>query len=205
MDDDAKCTTEELIALVRAGDHDSRRELFQRIYAELRRRAGACLGGESPLHTWSATDLVHETFQKLVRTEHASWSDRRHFLFCAAEAMRQLLVDHARGKKRMKRGGAARHAPLDDLSSAIVATAAGETRAAEEIEALDAALRTLAASRPDFVRIVELRFFVGLSMKEIAAVVEQPLRTVERRWRVARGWLRQALEGEEHGGTYEAL
>lgn len=162
--------------------------LFSIVYDELRRLAAAALRHERPDHTLQPTALVHEAYLRLADEPHARWENRSHFLAVAARAMRRILVDHARGRNAAKRGGGANHVPVDDVQPA-----ADDGGLALDLVMLDAALARLAALDLRQARIVELRFFGGLSVEETAEVVEASTRTVKRDWQVARAWLKREM------------
>ena len=164
-------------------------QLLSVVYGELRRLAQGYLRGEPGGHTLQATALVHEAYLRLIGQESVGFKDRAQFFGAAAGAMRRILVDHARAKKRRKRGGGA---PLVSLDEAL---AVMEQRAVDLV-ALDEALCSLAEFDPSKARLVELRFFAGLSMAEAAQALGMSLRTAERQWTTARAWLRSALDGE---------
>lgn len=162
-------------------------ELLPYIYDELRRRAARYLRRERVNHTLQTTALVHEAYLKLVDQKAVQWKDRGHFFAVAAQAMRRILVDHAKYKNRSKRGG-----ELPDLQlDAAVENAIVESKV--DIEALDEALSRLALVDPDGERLVELRFFAGLSLEEAAAVMEISRATAAREWQVAKSWLHREL------------
>lgn len=171
------------------GRAEPRPESMALLYAELHRIAEACFRSQSAAHTLQPTALVHEAFAKLQRGERISEGGRHQFFAIAARAMRQILVDHARTKQRRKRGGAAHQ---NDLV-AIDSITAGSSADPDELLDLDRALLELAARDARQARIVELRFFGGLEMSEVAACLEVSLSTAEREWRVARAWLGQRL------------
>lgn len=154
-------------------------------YDELRRIAQDCLGGERPGHTLDATALVHEAYLKLVGQQDVHWQNRAHLLGVAAQAIRRILVDHARGKARDKRGGRFRRVTLSGVGSS----------AAPELDLLDLddALERLAAIDERDARIVEMRYFAGLSLDEIAATFGISERTVRRQWNYAKTWLFREL------------
>ena len=172
------------------GDERARDELTPLIYDELRRLARGFLRRERPGHTLQPTALVHEAFLRLIDQSRVDWRNRAHFFGLAAQMMRQILIDHARGHARAKRGGAMRQVSFEE--TAIVS----EERAAELI-ALDDALTALAAFDSSKSRIVELRFFGGLTNEEVGEVMGMSLRTVEREWRKAKAWLRRAISKGE--------
>lgn len=161
--------------------------LFDLVYGELRRMAHLQLGEQSPEWTLNPTALVHEVFLKLAGGKPPA--DRRHLLALAARAMRQIVVDHARGKNRLKRGGPERPVALDPVEPGIVDLAAQ----AEEVLIVDRALHSLAKSDPRLERVVELRFFGGLSVEETAEVLGVSAPTVKRDARLARAFLRRHL------------
>lgn len=174
----------ELLAAWREGDREAIRELMPLVYDELRalaRRQAA--GGSETLRT---TALVHEAYLKLARHSHLAVQDRQHFFALAAKAMRQLVVDHARRRTAVKRGGAAGAVSLDEAQIPHQARAA-------EIIALDEALDRLASLDEALSRVVELRFFAGLSVEETAGVLDCSPRTVKREWRKARALLHADL------------
>lgn len=160
--------------------------LLPLVYDELRRLAQRQLNRRRAGETLNTTALVHETYLKLVDQSRAGWRDRVHFLAVAAVAMRHILVDYARRRVAKKRGGNARHFQLDEARLGV------ETRVIE-ILALDEALTSLAALDERLSRVVEMRFFGGLSVDEIAAVLEVTDRTVKRDWRKAKALLYSAL------------
>lgn len=169
------------------GDRDSVRELVPLVYEELRTMADRQLRGERPGHTLQPTALVNEAFVKLVGSEAQPWESRTHFFRAAATAMRRILVNHALARKAEKRGGGAKKVPLDEAVALL------EERSLDLI-ALDEALTRLAERDEEKSRVVELRFFVGLSTEEAAEVMGISTRTVERHWRLAKAWLRQQVE-----------
>lgn len=178
----------ELLAAARAGDSSAAERLFAAVYADLKRIARRQLGGAG--ETLSPTALVHEAYLRLARPGALGQHDRTHFFAVAARAMRQILVDHARRKAADKRGGGIAAGELDEGRIA----AGGET-AAEDLLALDAALARLAAADERLARVVELRFFGGLELAEIADVVGVSERTLKRDWRRARAFLYREITG----------
>ncbi len=174
----------------RAGHAPALDEMLPLVYAELRRLAGAYLRRERPGQTLQATALVHEAYVRLMREHHVSWENRAHFCAIAANSMRQILVERARARRTAKRGGGAQRVSLAD---AMIGAAAG---AGVEVEALHEALERLAAVDPDRARLVELRYFGGLTIEEAAEVLGQSPATVKRRWTLARAWLARELTGE---------
>jgi RNA polymerase sigma factor (TIGR02999 family) len=180
----------EVTALLRQwqeGDPRALERLTELVYDKLRRMARAYLAGERPDHTLQPTALVHETYLRLVDHKAMAWEDRRHFFAIAATTMRRILVDHARGQRREKRGGDRPRLSLD---------AVGELPAADraaEVVAVDDALERLATEDRLKVSVVELRFFAGLTNGEAAAVLGLSEPTVRRHWRAAKLWLYHEL------------
>lgn len=164
------------------GDTDAREKLMPLVYAELRRRAAAYLNRERKDHTLQPTALVHEAYLRLIGQERVVWQNRAHFYGVAAQTMRRILVDHARGHGRDKRFGAAIRVTLDDRLPAV-------QPADCDMLLLDQALGELAALDPRQARIVELRYFGGLTEREIASVLDVSRSTVTREWLIAKGWL----------------
>ena len=162
--------------------------VFALVYDELRKLAASALRHERSDHTLQPTALVHEAYLRLADEPTARWENRSHFMAVAARAMRRILVDHARKHKAVKRGSGAVRLSLDDLERA--ATSPSD---AVDLVALDDALGRLANLDPRQARIVELRFFGGLSVEETAAVVDASARTVKRDWQLARAWLKREM------------
>ncbi len=156
------------------------------VYEDLRRIAHRQLRGERSDHTLDTGALVHEAYLKLSSLDRIEWRDRSHFLAAAAGAMRRILVDYAVARKTRKRGGVRQRVPLEDV---IVLTDDN----AQELLALDDALRRLAAESERAARIVEWRFFGGMSIEETAEVLEISPATVKREWTLARAWLNREL------------
>ncbi len=186
---DAALTTQ-LLSRATRGDGAAAEQLFPLVYDELRRLAGAYMAKQAAAHTLQPTALVHEAWVKLVDVERSDVEDRAHFFRLAASAMRSVLVDHARGKARSKRGGDRERVPLTDLDPADRPDVA-----VEDLLDLDASLRELELVDEPLARLVELRFFGGLTNDETAEVLGVSTRTVERGWRTARAWLGTALGG----------
>jgi RNA polymerase sigma factor (TIGR02999 family) len=162
-------------------------DLFTLVYAELRRIAGRQLRGERAGHTLGTTALVHEAWFELAKLERIRWESRAHFLALAAQAMRRVLIDYAVARKSQKRGGGKAHEPLED--DALIAV----TERPDEFIALDEALQRLAAINERHARIVECRFFGGMSVEETADVLGTSPATVKRDWALARAWLNREL------------
>ena len=186
----------DLLARVANGDTAAKEELFVLVYAQLRQLAGACFRGKSSNHTLQPTALVHEAFLRMMRQE-GQWNGRNHFVAVAAVAMRQILTDHARKRNAGKRGG---EQTIVTLDAEIAAEGPGVSGAPPgdagmvDVLALDAALTRLAALRPRQARIVELRYFGGLTVEEVAETLNLSRQMIEKEWRHARAWLRIALE-----------
>jgi RNA polymerase sigma-70 factor (ECF subfamily) len=157
--------------------------LIPLVYGELRAIAGRYLSRESPSHTLQSTALVHEAYFKLIGQRRVQWQNRAHFFGIAAQMMRRILVDHAREQHRDKRGGPAPRLSLDE------AMATPEPERDVDLLALDEALTSLARIDPRGARIIELRFFSGLTIDEITEVLDISAGTVKRDWSAARAWL----------------
>jgi RNA polymerase sigma factor (TIGR02999 family) len=183
-----------ILSAVEQGDPQAAARLLPLVYDELRKLAAAKLAQEKPGHTLQATALVHEAYLRLVgKCDEPNWSGRGHFFAAAAEAMRRILVEKARRKKRDKHGGALRRVNLDE---SCVLTPDPQ----DELEALDEALRRFEVVDPPAARLVKLRFFAGLSMAEAAQALSVSLRTAERNWAYARAWLHRAMGVEPPAG-----
>jgi RNA polymerase sigma factor (TIGR02999 family) len=174
------------------GDADALEQLLPLVYGELRRIASNQLRRERADHTLVPTALVHELYMRLVDQRRTSWQNRAHFFGLAAQLMRRILVDHARAQHAEKRGGLVTHVSLDDALGGDPSEPRAHGPAADVL-AIDEALERLATIDPDQARIVELRFFAGLSIEETAHVLKRSPRTVKREWRLARAWLYRAL------------
>ena len=177
--------TEQLLA-IRAGDREALNQLMPLVYERLRAMAHARLAGRDPGASLETTGLVHEAYLRLVDQSRAEWRDRSHFFAVAATAMRQIVVDRARRRGAAKRGGAVRPDLLDEND-------AGAAARTEEILAVDEALTQLRALNERLVKMVELRFFAGLSIADTAEVLGIDPRTINRDWRMARALLFRAL------------
>ena len=178
----------ELLRAWGAGDAGAAEALVPVVYAELRRQARSALRREREGHTLQATALVHEAWLRLDGQHDAHWESRNQFLAVAAQTMRRVLVDHERTRRALKRGGGATQVTLGDAEHAVAAPDA------VDVLALDDALARLATMDPRKARLVELRYFAGLSIPEAAATLGVSLATVGREWAVARMWLRRELE-----------
>jgi len=173
------------------GDGAALDALLPVVYAELRRQARLVLRNETAGHTLQPTALVHEAYLKLVDQRPDRWQSRAQFFAVAARCMRQVLVDAARTRRAAKRGGGARPITLSDGLAG--APAAGGEAIGDDVLALDAALTRLAALDPEQARLVELRYFAGLTLDDTAATLGVSPATVSREWTVARRWLRREL------------
>ena len=175
------------------GEEGAIDDLLPAVYEELRELAAHFLKGERREHTLQPTALVHETYLRLVGAPQIRWENRAHFFATAATVIRRILLKHARSKKCAKRGGSWRRVPLDlDIT----------VKAPEiDIVALDEALERLGRFAPQKLRVVELRFFTGLSLEGTAEVLGVSPRTVARDWRIAKAWLCRELQGATADGS----
>jgi RNA polymerase sigma factor (TIGR02999 family) len=175
-----------------AGDQAALDQLTPVIYAELRRRAHSYMKNERPDHTLQTTALANEAWLRLVNVSTVDWKDRAHFFAIAAHMMRRILVDAARTRRREKRGGSAQRIDLDQIPDI-------SARRDPELIAIDDALETLAGLDPRKAKVIELRFFGGLSVEETAEVLKVHEQTVLRDWRLARVWLLREISGQHPG------
>jgi RNA polymerase sigma factor (TIGR02999 family) len=175
-----------LLNAIDAGDPKAAEELLPLIYEELRKLAAAKMAREQPGQTLQPTALVHEAWLRIVGPGQEDWSSRGHFFGAAAEAMRRILVEKARRRRVLEKGGFCEKAEMEELELVIAAPT-------EELLDVDEELDLLAAEDPAAADLVKLRYFVGLSMPEAADAMGLPLRSAERLWAFARAWLRQAL------------
>jgi len=180
-----------LRAELREKDSSSNGAIFHLVYAELRRLAHHYLSRERPGHTLQATALVHEVYLRLIPQAEATWEDRVKFVGIAAHVMREILVEYARSRGRIKRGGEHERIPLDDAVACIDADIG-------RWEDLDRALDRLAQLDPRQSKVVELRYIGGLTVEEAAQVLGVSPKTVKRDWSIARAWLRREL-GDDPG------
>lgn len=172
------------------GDQAALEQLAPLVYKELHRLAKGYLQRERPGHTLQTTALVNEAYLRLIDWKQVHWQNRAHFFGVAAQLMRRILVDFARARHQEKRGGLARQVSLDEAAAVSVERVA-------ELIALDEALNQLAAVDPRRSRMVELRFFGGLTEEETAEVLKVSPRTVRREWSLARAWLHRELRHKE--------
>jgi RNA polymerase sigma-70 factor, ECF subfamily len=176
-----------LLVQLRAGKQEAANELIPLIYDDLRRMAGAYMKGERRGHTLQSTALVHEAYVRLTGGEPAQWQNRAHFFAIAAHTMRQVLLDYARRRRADKRGGTGvRKVDID----AELLICAGSL---EDVIAIDEVLERLAQIDPRQSRLIELRFFAGLSVEEAAEVMGVSSITIKREWRSAKAWLHREL------------
>jgi RNA polymerase sigma factor (TIGR02999 family) len=175
---------------MRKGDKGAADKLLPLVYDEFRALARHYLAQERANHTLQPTALVHEAYMKLVDQTRVDWQGRSHFFAVAAQAMRRILVDHARSRQRDKRGGGRARVVLDEA-------VALSPQKDEDVLALDEALERLAAVDPRQAKVVELRFFGGLSVEEVAEALGVSKRTVEGDWTFARAWLSRELRKDD--------
>jgi RNA polymerase sigma-70 factor (ECF subfamily) len=190
----------DVTSLLRAwgrGDPAALDELTPVIYEELRRRAHSYMKNERGDHTLQTTALANEAWLRLVNVSVVDWKDRAHFFAIAANMMRRILVDAARARGREKRGGSAQRVDLDQIPDI-------SARRDPELIAIDEALKTLAELDPRKAKVIELRFFGGLSVEETAEVLKVHEQTVLRDWRLARVWLMREMSGQRPGSGLHA-
>ena len=178
-----------ILNAIEQGDERATDKLLPLVYDELRLLAAQKLSQEKPGQTLQATALVHEAYLRLVDGQNQSWNSRGHFFQAAAEAMRRILVESARKKGRLKRGGNRERVSFDDLDLAI-----GEFP--EDVVALDEALTKLAKEKPLMVKAIELRYFTGLTLEQIAKILGVSERTVSSYWTYAKAWLYREITEE---------
>jgi RNA polymerase sigma factor (TIGR02999 family) len=177
---------------IEGGDASAASELLPLVYAELRRLAGYKMKSEAAGQTLQPTALVHEAFVRLVGTEDVpQWNNRGHFFAAAAEAMRRILIENARRRQSLKRGGDREQFEVAEDDAII------ESGNVDELLDLDAALTKLAECEPEMAKLVELRYFAGLSVEESAKALGVSPRTVKRNWAFARAWLGRELNPDE--------
>ena len=181
-----------ILHAIEQGDPQAASRLLPLVYDELRRLAARRMSQEAAGQTLQPTALVHEAFIRLVGDDdRTKWDSRGHFFAAAAEAMRRILIDNARRRKSMKRGGALVRCDLQDDDAIL------DTDDFETLLALDEALTRLEALDQQLARLVELRYFTGLTIEETAKVMNVSPRTTKRNWAYARAWLRREMEGPE--------
>ena len=176
----------EVLTDLERGDPEAAAKLLPLVYDELRRLADCHLRQEPVGHTLQPTALVHEVYLRLVGNNGTPWNNRAQFFSVAAQAMRRLLIDHARRRRAAKRGGSRHKVSLDDVAEPTVDRD-------EYLVALDDALTELASVDQELSRVIELRFFGGLTVAETAHVLDVSPTTVKRHWRLAKGWLHREI------------
>ncbi len=179
----------QLLRLVSTGDPAAENRLLDILYTELRKIAATCMAGERADHTLQPTALVNEAYLRLVDQKDKPWENRNHFLAVASQVMRRVLVDYARARKSQKRAGNFVRIELED---SLLTTGTGWQ---ERVIDIDNALAKLASFDPRMARIVELRYFTGMTESEIATLLDRSDRTVKRECRTARAWLQGELNG----------
>jgi RNA polymerase sigma factor (TIGR02999 family) len=179
----------QILAAIERGDPQASEHLLPLLYDELRKLAAQRLSNEKPGQTLSATALVHEAYVRLVDTQVQRWDSRGHFFAAAAEAMRRILLDKARKKRRLKRGGSSQRIDLDQVDVSV-------ERPSDDVIALDEALTKLAQRYPKRAELVKLRYFAGLTVDEAAQVLGISSSTADRHWTYARAWLYRELADE---------
>ena len=183
-----------ILNAIQAGDPHAADQLLPLVYNELRRLAARMLAREKPGQTLDATALVHEAYLRLIGSgSEPHWDSRRHFFAAAAEAIRRILLDRARDKRRLKRGGTWRRLRLDQIDLCIA-------EPPDDLCALDEALGKLAQEDPLCAELVKLRFFAGLTLEDAASALGIARRTADRYWAFARSWLYDALNQEDRSG-----
>jgi RNA polymerase sigma factor (TIGR02999 family) len=176
----------QLLSEWKNGDRAALDRVLPLVYDQLRRMAARRLSRERPDHTLQPTALVHEAYLRLVEQERVNWQNREQFYGLAAEMMRRILINHAKNRTTAKRGGAAVKVPLDETEKAA-------EQADSKLLALDEALEHFAIDYPRQTRVVELKYFIGLSIEEIGRVLEVEHATVERDWKFAQAWLHSEM------------
>jgi RNA polymerase sigma factor (TIGR02999 family) len=180
----------QILSQIESGDPTASAQLLPLVYDELRRLAAQRLSHERPGQTLQATALVHEAYLRLVDGQKAQhWNSRGHFFGAAAEAMRRILVNRARDKNRLKRGGQLQRVNLENIELAADAPN-------DDLLAIDESIEVLAAENPECANVVKLRFFAGLSIDETAAALGISASTAKRHWAYARAWLFDALSSD---------
>jgi RNA polymerase sigma factor (TIGR02999 family) len=179
-----------LLGRLAEGNREAEAELVSRVYPELRRIAGAYMRGERPNHTLQASALVNEAYLRLVDQTRVDWRNRAHFFGVAAQMMRRILVNHANEHRAAKRGGGRAKVDLESWQIGVT------PEQSEEVLAVDEALARLKDVDPQQERVVELRYFGGLTIEETAEAMGISPRTVKREWAMARAWLQATLAGK---------
>ena len=184
--DDSRGQTTRLLKAMHAGDHAAAEQLLPLVYAELHRIANACMRRERPDHTLQPTALINEAYLRLIQQD-VDWNDRAHFVGFAAHVMRRVLVDYARSRNTDQRGGKMERVELQDQFAV-------SPERLDEVALLDEALERLEKKNPRQAKVVELRYFGGLSMEQIGAIIGIAPRSVKRDWALARIWLFEELK-----------
>jgi RNA polymerase sigma factor (TIGR02999 family) len=186
----------QILSRIDSGDPSAAEQLLPLVYDELRRLAAQKMAHEKPGQTLEATALVHEAYLRLVKADNVQrWNSRRHFFLAAAESMRRILVDSARRKNRLKRGGDRKRIDLEEQLSL-------DGSSSDELIDLDAALERFGQAEPDKAEVVKLHFFAGLTLSDVAQLLGLSEVTVKRQWRYARAWLHKDLT---RGGDSNSL
>lgn len=185
---DSRSELTRLLNAIHGGDLSAARELLQLVYEELHSLAARQMAREKPGDTLQTTALVHEAYLRLFGKGEAYWESRRHFFAAAAEAMRRILIEHARRRARLKRGGKVRRVDLDSVEPALAEDL-------DDLLDLDEALSALAAEAPEKAELVKLRYFAGLSIEDAARCLGISRATANRYWSYARAWLFDRLGG----------
>jgi len=184
-----------ILSAIEQGDPQAAEQLLPLVYYELRRLAAEKMAQERPGQTLQATALVHEAYLRLVDVEKAQhWNSRGHFFAAAAEAMRRILLNRARDKGRMKRGGHLHRIDLDKVELAADAPH-------EDLAAIDEAIERLADESPECASVVKMRFFAGLSIEATAAALSISASTAKRHWAYARAWIFDVLRPDDHSAS----
>jgi RNA polymerase sigma factor (TIGR02999 family) len=186
---DSQSEVSMLLGELKLGNKDALERLFPLVYRELRRVAGRCMRDERPGHTLQPTALVHEVFLRLVGQDQTDWQNRAQFIGIAGQLMRRLLVDHARRRRALKRG-------IPVTLNEEIFQRSGDADRTEEILAVDEILARLKELDPQQARVVELRYFGGLSVEETAEALTISSRTVKRDWALAKGWMKVQWEAQ---------
>ncbi len=182
----------QMLGAIEAGDPEAAGQLLALVYEELRKLAAAKMANEKPGQTLQPTALVHEAWLKIAGDGGQSFANRRHFFKAAADAMRRILIDNARRKQRLKHGA---NLAGDELHESRIATSVPS----EELLAVNDALAALTLEDPRAAEVVQLRYFVGMTVPEIATALELAPRTVDRHWAFARAWLKRAIRSSLSG------
>ena len=176
----------QILEAVSSGEKGSEEELFTLVYDELRQMARSRMGGERPGQTLQPTALVHEVYLRLLHNQEPRWDNRAHFFTAAAQAMRRILIERARSKGRLKRGGDVQRVQLETADGYLDPNS-------ENLLALDQALTALEARDAPMAQVVKLRYFAGLTVEETAQALQSSPRTINRQWSAARAWLHREL------------